>query len=103
MEENGLSYDCVSGYSHLASYIINREKGALTREELSEADQFVSMVKREYGADAQIVSVGEETFFGYPEYGGKLRLLVMYNVLYTKKDAIPDIEQKEIKQAELFV
>ena len=66
------------GYADDASYYINSDATGYDywsngNELMANADLVVELMKLEYGKDAYLASCEEDTFFGTPDYGCKLK------------------------------
>jgi hypothetical protein len=89
------------GYSYDASYYINNdasgydyynEPGNHAGDRYQKnADDVVSEMQADYGPGARIVSCGNETFFGIPNYGSKLKGdCITYFILYDPMETIAE-------------
>jgi hypothetical protein len=83
------------GYSYDASYYINNDASCyiIDGEDCKKnADAVIAAMRADYGPGARIVSCGNETFFGRPDYGAQLKGdCIEYTIVY---DPIETIAEK---------
>lgn len=80
-----------NGYAADASYFINNDSSGLDPAEKIAADAVIAAMQADYGPGARIVSCGQETFFGRPDYGAQLKGdCVEYTILYNPIEAIAE-------------
>jgi len=79
------------GYAADASYYINNDSSGLDPAEKIAADAVISAMRADYGPGARIVSCGNETFFGRPDYGAQLKGdCVEYSIIYNPMETIAE-------------
>jgi len=79
------------GYAADASYFINNDSSGLDTSEKIAADAVIAAMRADYGPGASIVSCGNETFFGRPDYGAQLKgNCVEYTILYNPIETIAE-------------
>ena len=79
------------GFSYYASYFINNDSSGLDPAEKIAADAVVEAMRADYGPGARIVSCGNETFFGIPNYGSKMKGdCITYFISYDPIEAIAE-------------
>ena len=82
------------GYSYDASYYINNDASCyiIDGEDCKKnADAVIKAMRADYGPGARIVSCGNETFFGRPDYGMQLQGdCVEYSIIYNPMETIAE-------------
>ena len=77
------------GYAADASYFINNDSSGLDPAEKIAADAVLAAMRADYGPGARIVSCGNETSFGLPDYGAQLKGdCVEYTILYNPIETV---------------
>lgn len=79
------------GFSHYASYFINNDSSGLDPAEKIAADAVIAAMRADYGPGARVVSCGQETFFGRPDYGNQLQGdCIEYTIFYNPIETIAE-------------
>ena len=93
-----------TGYSYDASYYINNDKSCyiIDGEDCKKnADAVMDAMRADYGPSARIVSCGQETFFGRPDYGAQAKGdCVEYAIFYNPIETIAEKHDYSFKHSD---